>query len=67
MLGPGRRRQLGGGLEDANLSSRPPLSFGGVCGGSWMQNEMGVGKQGSLAEVGPWCPQIDIAVLRGAV
>lgn len=31
-----------------------------------MQNGMGVGKQGSLAEVGPWCRQIDIAGAGGS-
>lgn len=54
--GAGMQRPARRGLEEAYLfplRPRPllPIAIWGVCGRSWMQNGMGVGKQGSLAEV----------------
>ena len=53
--GAGTKRQVRRGLRML-LSVSPSLVWG-ICGRSWMQNAMGVGKQQTLAEMGPWCRQ----------
>lgn len=44
--GAGTQRLVSRGLEDAAWP-QPPTPVWGVCGRSWMQNGMGVGKQQS--------------------